>query len=335
MGTTGAAGDMGAKGDMGTAGPGFSTTVLVSPTGTAQQNGTALLAAMSGITDASATKPYMLKLEPGTYDIGSMTLTAKDFVDIEGSGPRTIVQSESAGPTLDLGVANVEVRGLTITNNDLASGGTAATGVSIHGDLAPRITDAYVNVNTQSSAAATGIDITNLAGATLTQVTANVTSTITATNVRALSATGTTRSVVVTNSNFVAKTIGTAGTTSGCNIATYVSFQGSYCRGDAASGTADGVTSNNGSLSFVDSTATGVGATSTKNSLDLASTVGSGSSVRNSLLIGNVAGTTSVNLTVNIANTQIVGNVSKAGAGTVAYTCFANYTNAYVAATCP
>jgi hypothetical protein len=48
----------------------YKRTVLVSPVGTPQQNGTALRNALASITGASATNPYLLKIEPGIYDLG-------------------------------------------------------------------------------------------------------------------------------------------------------------------------------------------------------------------------------------------------------------------------
>jgi hypothetical protein len=55
-------------------------TVVVSPTGTDTENGQALLNALNGITDASATKKYLIYIEPGTYDLGSGTLQMKQHV---------------------------------------------------------------------------------------------------------------------------------------------------------------------------------------------------------------------------------------------------------------
>jgi hypothetical protein len=46
--------------------------VAVNPVpGNNPASGTNLLNALAGITDASAAKPYVLKLAPGTYDIGA------------------------------------------------------------------------------------------------------------------------------------------------------------------------------------------------------------------------------------------------------------------------
>src|SRR5689334_2686725 len=86
-GMTGATGATGVIGPTGPSpGPRFLTTVVVSPIGTPTDNGTALLAALAGITDNSAAKPYLLELEPGTYDVGGTSVQAKPFIDLAGSG---------------------------------------------------------------------------------------------------------------------------------------------------------------------------------------------------------------------------------------------------------
>jgi len=73
-------------------------TVWVRPVpGDFTASGTALLNAVAGITNASATKPYVVKVEPGIYDLGTATLNMKSYVDIEGSGQRaTIIQGPGA-----------------------------------------------------------------------------------------------------------------------------------------------------------------------------------------------------------------------------------------------
>ena len=66
--------------------------VTVSPVpGNNTASGTNLLNALAGIVDASVNKPYVLKLEPGTYDIGSTALVMKPYVDIEGSGQQSTI----------------------------------------------------------------------------------------------------------------------------------------------------------------------------------------------------------------------------------------------------
>ncbi|HEX2915877.1 MAG TPA: hypothetical protein VH186_34265 [Chloroflexia bacterium] len=63
-------------------------TIVVSPNGTPAQNGTALLTAMTTISNStpSASNPWLLKLEPGNYDLNGNSLTLLPFVDLEGSG---------------------------------------------------------------------------------------------------------------------------------------------------------------------------------------------------------------------------------------------------------
>lgn len=62
-------------------------TVYVNPVGTAQENGTVLLAAVAAIS-ASTTDPWLVKLYVGSYDIGT-GLLALNYVSIEGSGARS------------------------------------------------------------------------------------------------------------------------------------------------------------------------------------------------------------------------------------------------------
>lgn len=77
----------------------LSRTIIVSPVATATQNGTALLAAMTTISSASpsVTNPWLLKLEPGQYDLGSSALTLLPYVDLEGSGEGTTLISSTVG----------------------------------------------------------------------------------------------------------------------------------------------------------------------------------------------------------------------------------------------
>ncbi len=56
-------------------------TVVVSPVpNDPAASGTALLTALSNVTDASASNPYLLRIEPGIYDLGASTLQMKEFV---------------------------------------------------------------------------------------------------------------------------------------------------------------------------------------------------------------------------------------------------------------
>lgn len=65
-------------------------TLVVSPTpGNPVASGTSLLAAAASITGASVSDRYLIKIEPGLYDLQSQTLTMQPWVDIEGSGKVT------------------------------------------------------------------------------------------------------------------------------------------------------------------------------------------------------------------------------------------------------
>ena len=93
-------------------------TVIISPTGTAAQNGAALNYQVSIITD-NATVPYLIKIEPGTYDLGVARLIMKANVDIEGSGEGvTLISgaatSNNANAGVVISVSNTELRSLTV-----------------------------------------------------------------------------------------------------------------------------------------------------------------------------------------------------------------------------
>jgi hypothetical protein len=105
----------------------YKRTIVVSPVGTDTENGQALLDAMNNITDASASKPYLLHIEPATYNLGTSlntgSLNMKPFVDIEGSGElNTVITSgietncQNTRPGTVNGASNAEMRFLTVRN---------------------------------------------------------------------------------------------------------------------------------------------------------------------------------------------------------------------------
>lgn len=106
----------------------YERTVIVSPVGT---NGQALLNALASITDASASRPYLLYIEPETYDLGNRSLQMKPFVDIEGSGElnaiitSTVSADEAPTGTVD-GANNTEMRFLTVQNTKNVNSGERA-----------------------------------------------------------------------------------------------------------------------------------------------------------------------------------------------------------------
>src|SRR5262249_30040259 len=92
-------------------------------------NGTNLLVALAAITTASASNPWLLKVEPGIYDLGASQLVAKAYVDIEGSGSGITVITSSAqgngGPGATVLVnsgTQAEMRDLTVKNTSAGMG---------------------------------------------------------------------------------------------------------------------------------------------------------------------------------------------------------------------
>lgn len=102
----------------------FIRTIVVSAAGTDSENGTALKAAVDGISDASASKPYLVFIEPGTYDLGTSSLTMQEYVDIEGSGEGvTTIKSATflSSTGVIIGADNTELRNLTIDGDSVGS----------------------------------------------------------------------------------------------------------------------------------------------------------------------------------------------------------------------
>ena len=97
----------------------YTHTIIVHPHPDLAKAGTALRNAVDGITDNSATNPYLVKIEPGVYDLGSLNVAMKQYVDIEGSGElvTTVTSANSTGSGTIVGADNSELRSVTVKNN--------------------------------------------------------------------------------------------------------------------------------------------------------------------------------------------------------------------------
>jgi hypothetical protein len=109
---------------------------------------TSIQAALNGITDATATNRYLVKVAPGTY---TETVTMKQYVDIEGSGEKTTKITSAATLTQNsgtvVGASNAELRLLTVEN----SGGDFY-GIAVYNDNAsPSLLHVTVNALNASS----------------------------------------------------------------------------------------------------------------------------------------------------------------------------------------
>jgi hypothetical protein len=121
----------------------YERTVVVSPVGTDTENGQALLDAIDSINDASSSKPYLLHIEPATYDLGNGSLSMEEWVDIEGSGELNTVITSSATlgscfphPGTLNGASNAEIRFLTVRNT---GAGPCSSAIS-NNSASPRLT---------------------------------------------------------------------------------------------------------------------------------------------------------------------------------------------------
>jgi hypothetical protein len=104
----------------------------------------ALLQALAGITTASAANPWLLKIEPGTYDVGATSFVMTPFVDVEGSGETVTKITGVGNGSNNVGtvqaVTNTELRFLTVEN----TGGAAFAKPLLVNAAAPRITHVTV-----------------------------------------------------------------------------------------------------------------------------------------------------------------------------------------------
>ena len=100
------------------AGDAYTHTLIVHPDPDIYKAGTALTSVIAGITDNSATNPYLVKIEPGIYHLGAGSLTMKPYVDVEGSGEgvTTVTSGVSSGAGTVVGVDHSELRFLSVTN---------------------------------------------------------------------------------------------------------------------------------------------------------------------------------------------------------------------------
>jgi hypothetical protein len=151
----------------------YKRTVVVSPVGSDTEDGQALLDAISSITDASASKPYLIHIEPGTYDLGNGSLSMKPFVDIEGSGElNTLITSDvSTGGchpgTVD-GADDAEMRFLTVQNT-----GMGLCQVAIYnGSASPRLTHVTAKATGVGGSVNDAVRNETLSSPTMTDLTA-------------------------------------------------------------------------------------------------------------------------------------------------------------------
>ncbi|HEX2916293.1 MAG TPA: hypothetical protein VH186_36365 [Chloroflexia bacterium] len=146
----------------------YANTLLVSANNTPSVNGANLQAAMASVNPTGVADAYLIKLEPGVYDLGNSSLVMKQFVDLEGSGEgiTTIsgVVTSTAVPVnsgLLVMASNSEVRYLTV-DNQAGLNTTAAAIYSQNVNSASHLTHVTANASNGSGAGfGVGMAITN------------------------------------------------------------------------------------------------------------------------------------------------------------------------------
>jgi hypothetical protein len=154
----------------------FVRTAIVSPTpGNPTASGTTLLTTLAGLSPApSSTNKWLVKIEPGIFDVGTTAVQMTDYVDIEGSGVLETTIRGNVGPTavaaddvttsltvttLNQGVVrganNAEIREVTI--ECVPSVQQPACMGMINDAVSPRVTNLRIQVITSSAASHWGM----------------------------------------------------------------------------------------------------------------------------------------------------------------------------------
>ncbi len=170
QGPNGPQGPEGPQGPPGPPGTPSVRTIIVGPVGTAVENGAALLAALAGITTASAEDPWLLKIEPGIYDLGTSSFAMTAYVDVEGSGELATVIRGSSGAGTIMGAGPSELRLVSVENVGGGSHARALTASSNCSEMYfDRVTFRAFNGSSSTRAVSLGGSCT---GATFRRVTA-------------------------------------------------------------------------------------------------------------------------------------------------------------------
>ncbi|MFP2932219.1 hypothetical protein ACLESO_45085, partial [Pyxidicoccus sp. 3LG] len=126
-GPPGPVGERGPQGERGPSGLNYKRIVVVAPEATPAESGTALRAALDSITVGPG-ETWVVKLEPGIYDVGTTPLQLKQDVFLEGSGEdATVVRSSTATQGTVVGASGVLLTRLTVMNT---GGGARSVAIS-------------------------------------------------------------------------------------------------------------------------------------------------------------------------------------------------------------
>jgi hypothetical protein len=299
----------------------YTRTVIVHPDEDPVVAGENLIRAVDAISNPSAANPYLVKIEPGIYDLGTGSLLMRSYVDVEGSGEglTTITSAVATGLGTVVGTDNAELRFLTVKN-------TGAPGQQIVALFSERSSPSYTRVRVVASGGAENqaIHISNGAPV-LDHVVASASGGGTAIGVANFNG-----ALIVSNSTFGAAdaagaNTGLLSTFGGTVRATNSTMTGSG--GEIASG----LKTNNGVHTMTNMTLSGSGATTSYgvyNGWRFAAPV---VNVHHSRVSGGTNSVFSAGGPVKVGASQLAGPTTTTFHGTV--TCAASYNENYVALT--
>lgn len=129
----------------------YQRTIIVSPVpGNSLASGAALRAAVASVSPTAAS-PWLIKLEPGIYDLGKDPLVLKRRLDIEGSGTEITTVTGAGQDVLDrskgvlIGADKMEVRNLKLTCVATADRPFCIAMANV--DVSPKLTDLKIVAN--------------------------------------------------------------------------------------------------------------------------------------------------------------------------------------------
>jgi hypothetical protein len=303
------------------AGDPYTHTVIVHPDPDPLVAGENLIRALEAISNPSAANPYLVKIEPGIYDLGAGSLYLRPYIDVEGSGEgvTTITSSVPTGFGTVVGADNSELRFLTVKN-------TGEAGQQVVALFSERASPRYSHLRVVVSGGAENqaIHISNGAPV-LDHVVASATGGGTAIGVMNLNA-----ALTVSGSTF------SAADATGANTG-YLSSMGGTSRATDSTMTASGgeiaagVKTNNGVHTLVNMTVSGSGATTSYGIYNGWRVATPAVNVHQSRIAGWTNSVFSFGGPVKVGASQLTGPLATTGTGTV--TCAASYNENYVALT--
>jgi hypothetical protein len=301
--TAGVAGPKGDPGDNGTNGlPGDDGAAAVDPAqvvwvATSGDNTFPLLStALASISDASSSKPYVIRIAPGTYTETS-PVELKSYVDVEGSGQGTTtitcacggssINGSSAAVSAD--AITAEIRHLTINNTGPSTGTSTSIGVYTNAVTNGSFSMLHVTATATGSIGNYGVYNSASSSASMNNVTATATGGIDSYGVRNFLSSPSMNNVTAT---------ATGGTSENYGVRNF---------------------SSSPSMNNVTATATGG-----TNNLGVANQSSSSPTIRNSSITGTNNSILNDGSTAKVADTVLDGAVVGVG-----YTCVGVYTTAF------